>query len=157
TMLPTVRTNFQNFVFDQYQRWNPRARDEDSLVRIIDIDDESLRQYGQWPWPRQTIARLVQTLAEANPAAICFDVLFSEPDRSGFVKMSRAPHDDGNFASATMAGFNTIGDGDAALTRAIEDRPVTLGEVLVNSDLNGPVPAKAGFTFVGENTTNALT
>ena len=50
--LVSLRSNFQNVVFDQYQRWRPRVSGAERLVRIVDIDDESIRRLGQWPWPR---------------------------------------------------------------------------------------------------------
>ena len=40
-------------VFDGYQRLSPRVA-EASVVRVIDIDDESLSRIGQWPWPLTT-------------------------------------------------------------------------------------------------------
>ena len=80
--LTTLRANFQNVVFDQYQRWRPRERSAERLVRIVDIDDESIRRMGQWPWPRAQMARLVDALASAKVAAIGFDVLFSEAERA---------------------------------------------------------------------------
>jgi adenylate cyclase len=71
----------RNSVFDQYQRWQPRTY-QPMPVRIIDIDDASLARLGQWPWPRTRIAELVDRLREAGAAAIAFDVIFSEPDRT---------------------------------------------------------------------------
>jgi adenylate cyclase len=71
----------RNSVFDQYQRWQPRIY-QPMPVRIIDIDDESLARLGQWPWPRNRIAELVDRLRGAEAAAIAFDVIFAEPDRT---------------------------------------------------------------------------
>lgn len=68
-------------VFDQYQRWQPRVYEE-APVRIVDVDDESLRQIGQWPWPRTRIADLIEKLRAQGAAVIGFDVVFSEPDRT---------------------------------------------------------------------------
>ena len=43
----------RDLAFDTYQRAKPRKQDvAESLVRVIDIDDESLAKHGQWPWPR---------------------------------------------------------------------------------------------------------
>ena len=72
----------QNLVFDNYQRARPRAYRADLPVRIVDIDEQSLQKYGQWPWPRSLIAQLVDTLADAGAAVVVFDVLFAEPDRT---------------------------------------------------------------------------
>src|SRR5579872_25447 len=128
-MLPAARADLQNIVFDQYQRWRPRVRESD-LVRIVDIDDESIRRLGQWPWPRQAVARLVQILSQGRPAAICFDILFSEAERSGFVK-SRGAAQGPLVASATVAP-EAASEGDAALAGAIAGRPVVLSELLMN-------------------------
>ena len=72
----------QNVVFDQYQRWKPRPYAFDQPVRIVAIDDESLKRLGQWPWPRERLAALVETLKGAGAAAVVFDFLFSEKDRA---------------------------------------------------------------------------
>jgi adenylate cyclase len=71
----------RNLVFDAYQRQWPRAYSPELPVRIVDVDDESLRRYGQWPWPRALFARVVDRLAEADAGVVAFDVVFSEPDR----------------------------------------------------------------------------
>jgi adenylate cyclase len=67
--------------FDQFQKIMPREY-KDLPVRIVDIDDKSLEALGQWPWPRTVIADLLQKLANAGAAAVAFDILFAEPDRT---------------------------------------------------------------------------
>lgn len=67
--------------FDFYQNISPR----NSAVRpvvIVDIDEDSVAAYGQWPWPRTILADLLTRLYEWQAAAIAFDVIFPEPDRS---------------------------------------------------------------------------
>ena len=76
-----ARAVMQNLVFDQYQRWKPRPYAFDQPVRIVAIDDESLKRLGQWPWPRERLAALVDALKRAGVASISFDFLFSEKDR----------------------------------------------------------------------------
>ena len=44
--------------FDSYQRIAPRSYDPELPVRVVAIDDASLRRFGQWPWPRTLIADL---------------------------------------------------------------------------------------------------
>src|SRR5688572_8531320 len=67
--------------FDGFQALRPRPF-ADAPVRIVAIDDESLRRLGQWPWPRVLVARLVEKLQDAGAAVIAFDVIFAEPDRT---------------------------------------------------------------------------
>jgi len=67
--------------FDALQRLHPRPY-TDAAVRVIDLDDESLERLGQWPWPRTQVAHLVDALNELGAAAIAFDIVFAEPDRT---------------------------------------------------------------------------
>jgi adenylate cyclase len=78
---PVPMLTLRYLLFDQYQRWQPRAYTE-APVRIIDIDDASLARHGQWPWPRTRLAELVDRLSAAGVAAIGFDMMFPEADRS---------------------------------------------------------------------------
>jgi adenylate cyclase len=66
--------------FDLYQLAFPRVPTEQRVV-IVDIDEESLAAYGQWPWPRTRIAQLVDAITNAGAVAIAFDIMFPEPDR----------------------------------------------------------------------------
>jgi len=47
-------------------------------IIIAAIDDKSLERYGRWPWKRDLIARLVDTLSASEAAVIAFDIIFSE-------------------------------------------------------------------------------
>jgi len=48
-------------------------------IVVVEIDNASIAQLGRWPWPRSVHARLLDQLAEAQPAAVVYDVLFTEP------------------------------------------------------------------------------
>jgi diguanylate cyclase (GGDEF)-like protein len=66
-------------VYDAYVgRWEYRP---DPRLLIVAIDDNSLQQIGQWPWPRSTHARLLDRLTEAGSARVVLDLMLSEPDR----------------------------------------------------------------------------
>jgi len=67
--------------FDLYQNLKPSTVTERPVV-IVDIDEDSLAKYGQWPWPRTLLARLVDRIAEYQAAAVAFDIVFAEPDRN---------------------------------------------------------------------------
>ncbi len=51
-------------------------------IVIATIDDKSLERYGRWPWKRDLIARLVDTLSAADAAVIAFDIIFSENEEN---------------------------------------------------------------------------
>jgi len=51
----------------------------DTQIAIIAIDDESVNEFGSWPWNRNVHAQLVDMLSEGKPAVIAFDVTFPAP------------------------------------------------------------------------------
>ena len=53
-----------------------------SVPVIVDIDEKSLNQYGQWPWPRYRIAILLDKLRNLGALSIGLDMLFAEDDRT---------------------------------------------------------------------------
>ena len=68
------------FAFDTMQQINPREPLEDDPVVIIDIDDESLNNLGQWPWSRDLLSELVQ---KTENFMTSFDIVFAVRDRTG--------------------------------------------------------------------------
>jgi adenylate cyclase len=112
-------------LFDQYQRWQPRPT-VDAPVRVIDIDDESLRRLGQWPWPRTRIAELADRLQSARPAVVAFDMLFAEPDRTAPAAMVEL----WAVSGATRQAMLALPDHDAVLTHALSGGPFVLGLAL---------------------------
>ena len=77
-------------------------------IVILTIDDKSLPEVGNWPWPRRTDAQLVDRLTAAGAKRIYFDVNFS------FVSN---PVDDNAFADAIKAQSRVT------LFTALEKRP----------------------------------
>ena len=51
-------------------------------VIIVDIDERSLKEHGQWPWPRNIVADLTKNIYAAGALVIGFDILFAEKDRT---------------------------------------------------------------------------
>jgi len=85
---PPFLVNFRNNIFDYYQQWQPRKNNKDRIVAILDIDEKSLLQLGQWPWPRNYLAALVQNATKMGAVVIGFDMVFSEEDRLSPGKIS---------------------------------------------------------------------
>lgn len=125
---PLPIQTLRNALFDQYQRWQPRPY-VDVPVRIIDLDDESLARLGQWPWPRTRIAELVNRLRQAGTAAIGFDVVFAEPDRTSPAAMSRLWGLQGEVARAV----GRLPDHDTVLAESLKAGGVVLGFALERS------------------------
>ncbi|MDI9570679.1 MAG: CHASE2 domain-containing protein [Pseudomonadota bacterium] len=67
--------------YDTILRENPSGRPATDVL-IVDIDEGSLKEFGQWPWPRYLVARLLKAIQERGPSAIGVDMLFAEEDRT---------------------------------------------------------------------------
>ncbi len=65
--------------FDLYQKIF--AEEKESEVVIIDIDEQSLGKFGQFPWNRTVFAKILDQLNTATPKAIGFDIFFTEKDK----------------------------------------------------------------------------
>ncbi len=78
SLLETLRLE----TFDFYQKAMPRQKTPTPVpVVIIDIDEASLAEFGQWPWPRTLLAKLVNRLSSYQVGVAGFDVFFPEYDR----------------------------------------------------------------------------
>jgi len=77
-----------NYTYDAFLRRVHKPPQTDKVV-IIDIDDQSLQDIGQWPWPRFLLAQLAQKLFEAEAAVVVFDIVFPEEDRTSPAAVNR--------------------------------------------------------------------
>lgn len=139
---PQLMRLARELAFDEYQRIAPREF-TDLPVRVVDIDEASLKEFGQWPWPRDRLALLVDRLTEMGASAIAFDVLFSEPDRLSPRTILR------DVAGIDPALLAQLPDNDEIFANSIAEKPVILGFALSNEGHYRP-PMKAGFAFTGE-------
>ncbi|MBR0566701.1 adenylate/guanylate cyclase domain-containing protein [Azoarcus sp. L1K30] len=124
---PAVLDTVRHAVFDHYQRWRP-AEAVGEPVRVIDIDEESLARFGQWPWSREVLAQLADRLFAAGVSVVGFDMLFAEADRHG--------RDDGGLESASAGS-------DSRFARSLANGPSVIGFVLAQ---RGTDPSAAGMT-----------
>jgi adenylate cyclase len=122
-------------VDQQLRKAEPRH--PDAHVVVIDIDRRSIEVLGAWPWPRETIARLVETVAVAKPAAIAIDVLFAEPDGRSPAALARQLGLLIDRPELTRLA-ETLPDGDKRLAKAVRDFPLALGFVLSPDQSEAP-------------------
>jgi adenylate cyclase len=126
---PGPVADLRNAGFDIYQRIKPRAVEPQPVV-IIDIDDPSIEEIGQWPWPRTRFAEMIDKAAAAGAVAIAFDIVFAEPDRlsPGAVAAANAALPD-----AVRAELQALPDNDVLLGQAFGRARVIAGQTSVRS------------------------
>ncbi|HVP61510.1 MAG TPA: adenylate/guanylate cyclase domain-containing protein [Myxococcaceae bacterium] len=119
------------------QVWARGVRAPHPDVVVAAIDERSVQRYGRWPWSRELLARAVNRLHEAGPAAIGLDITFTDEDRgSDAAVMSEAaealsravgglPESSRLAVSPVLATLKAraSASGDAALARALADAP----------------------------------
>jgi len=125
--------------FDFYQRLHPRPQAE-LPVRVVDIDEASLAELGQWPWPRDRLATIADRLGELGAAAIGFDILFPEPDRMSPQRLA-----------AVLPGVDaaSLPDYDAVFAAALSRTPSILGFSRTPDGRPLSGAAKGGFAISG--------
>jgi CHASE2 domain-containing sensor protein/serine phosphatase RsbU (regulator of sigma subunit) len=135
----SVAALLRNAVFDGYQRWFPLTRTAAPVV-IVNIDEASLAELGQWPWPRTRVAELIQRIESHRPAAIGVDLFFPEPDRFSPALLAEAlPLIPGDLADALKSFPST----DAALAAAVAQSNVVLGVAgMPTLDVRFPYPPR---------------
>jgi len=69
-----------NVIYDAHMKyWSKKAPDD---IIIIEIDEQSLRQFGRWPWPRYLHAELINKLTQTKAKGIVLDLIFAEANRN---------------------------------------------------------------------------
>lgn len=155
---PQPIQQLRNLVFDTYQRLAARPFDATLPVRIGDIDEKSLEMFGQWPWPRGQMARIIDRLRELGAAAIALDVIYAEPDRTGPAGLAAMLPEDAAFDHVRSA-IGALPDPDRVLAAAIARIPTVTAFATQATDPERPqdLPLqKAGFAFAGDNPADLL-
>ena len=127
-------------VYDGFSRAEGGLKPSGRVV-VVAIDDRSLKEFGQWPWPRYRIAQLLDRIKIGQPSAVGLDILFPETDRTSPCHLQEAMARDFNvhirfeglpenlldndriLASALLSGHYAVGssllfDRDSAQTSA---------------------------------------
>ena len=133
-LLESARLSF----FDSMQRGQD-AKQSEQIV-LIDIDELTLEEFGQYPIPRETMA---DELVKLNNSILGINILLSEPDRFGGddaladalfdmnAVVSIAPNDKTNIDSRPKpVGVATFGERDA-----VEFRPELEGMLFARPEI----------------------
>ena len=141
-----IFTSLQNYSFDTFQRILPREVYSEDPVVIIDIDDRSLAEIGQWPWSRNQLAKLTNQAYAA--AALGFDIVFAEPDRTNPQNLIA----NYSFDEAINKELASLPSNDELFADAISNHgTVVLGQALNNKDNTKPSKNKFGLVTQGDD------
>jgi serine phosphatase RsbU (regulator of sigma subunit)/CHASE2 domain-containing sensor protein len=91
---------------------------------VVEIDDQSIVRFGQWPWPRSRLAELLRLIERDKPLAIGVDILMPEPDR---LSPDRWLASSGASDPILEERIRALPSSDTELARAIAAAPVIVG------------------------------
>ena len=111
--------------YDIYQILVPAKKAARRTVMIVDIDEESLGAYGQWPWPRNLIADLITKITASGAVAIGLDIVFAEPDRLSPADLAKNLK---GLDAATRAKLAAQPGNDQVLAAAFARSRIVLGQ-----------------------------
>jgi adenylate cyclase len=155
--------------FDIFQQIKPRDIPPPARkpVTIIDLDEKSLAEVGQWPWPRDKVAQMVKNLQDMGALLVAFDIVFAEED-------NRSPHILANnikgLDEATKEKLRSLPSNDQILADVIKrgnklaikqgKRRMPYGKVIMGQagywdeldDTGKPAPIKKSFGLLKKKT-----
>jgi adenylate cyclase len=102
------------------------ASDSETLsqeVVLVDLGEKSMERLGQWPWPRQELAHIVDRLRELKAAVVVMPVIMSERDRL---------------------------NGDEALAKSLNRVPSVIAQAPTNQNKK-PDAVRRGVSIIGED------
>ena len=109
--------------FDMYQLLEPNVATEHQ-VAIVDIDEASLTEIGQWPWPRTIIADLIVRMFQAGAVTVALDMVFPEPDRMSPALIADALP---QLSQEVRDSLAALPDNDEVLANILRQAPIVLG------------------------------
>ncbi len=127
-----------NILYDAFTRLRAGAPSDEIVV--VAIDNDSLAALGRWPWPRALHAQMLDRLAAAKPAAIAYDVLFTEASGGDDAVLAAAIR---RAATVCLPTAVDPAGADGAMARTLEPLPALraaafgTGQVNLTADADG--------------------
>lgn len=143
---PQFRTRMRHNAFDQLQALHPAPYRDELPVRVVAVDDASLKSMGQWPWPRTVVARMTDRLFELGARVVVFDIFLVEPDRTSPEQVASFWPDDKSLRDL----LGRLPSHDRVLAESFARGKVVLGFPVEPAESAGPLPsARARFLSFG--------
>ncbi len=141
-----ILTQVENFLYDARVRLTMPGTVDPRIV-IVDIDERTLAVEGQWPLPRDRLARMVDELFDHYGVQVVgFDIVFAEPDKTSALidklvgQLSPSKDVAGSDSHQQLKGYLEKHKPDQVFSRSLRDREVILGYVFKGELQEGERP-----------------
>jgi adenylate cyclase len=131
-VLNIYKTDFFRFLdyklYDtQLRSWRVQRNEHPATNPVIvDIDEKSLAQFGQWPWPRYRLGLLLKKLHEMGASSVGMDMFFPEADRTSLAVVQKEIEHEFR-QKLNMAGIPVnLMDNDGVLADILSQGPFVL-------------------------------
>jgi adenylate cyclase len=148
-----VGTRLSGLEYDSYQLFKPRVY-ESALprsgyaVRVLDIDAATIAQYGNWPWPSDTLKRVTEVLKSAGAPIVVYAFSLDSSDPSSpqrfAAQLPPGPQND-----AARDALNKMVSADEDLAASFQGIKVVTGFLLGDQTGDDVAPSKAKIAFDG--------
>jgi len=78
--------SLEKVIYEIEMRLDTPRNPGESKVALVNIDDKSISELGQWPWPRHIIAEMITILKNSGAKLIGLDMVFSEKEQNPGIK-----------------------------------------------------------------------
>ncbi len=126
TVQPVLLQQADREIYDVFLR-NNGGGEPSPTPALIDLDEQSLEEFGQWPWPRHLVGKLVAILAESGAAAIGLDIILAEPDNSSVINLQKSFQRHFDITIPLDGIPSALHDNDSILASIIAQTPSVLG------------------------------
>ena len=137
---PASFINLEYSVYDRLVRWTPTRLPSGKIV-IVDVDEKSLASVGQWPWRRDVIGRLIDSLRDRGAATVALDIMFPESDRyDGSGRSPDAALSDSLRQGRVILGYGLLFEptGEAPKRRAYSTRSACRSSATAGAQTDDP-------------------
>ncbi|WDP93357.1 MAG: CHASE2 domain-containing protein [Desulfobacter sp.] len=115
---PRLYSSLDYFFYDRFMEIGSLPESDNRII-IVDIDETSLSQIGQWPWPRYRLAQMLTALSAMAPEAVALDILLPEPDRTSLNTLKAQFKKDFNLDLEFTGIPQVLRDNDAYLAQVL--------------------------------------
>ena len=123
---PTFLSFLDYKLYDQYLE-KYHDSNATSVPVVIDIDEKSLAELGQWPWPRYRVAMLLKYIQAYGASAIATDIIFVEPDRTSPIVLKQQLKKEMKVDIKIEGLPPALADNDQLLAHNLKTGPFVLG------------------------------
>lgn len=137
-LYPNAYKKLDYKVYDVLTSFVPE-KSKTNYVTIIDVDDRSLAELGQWPWARYKLAEILDTVKNNGAVAIGLDIIFPEEDRTSIKNIKQAYKDDFNLDIEINNVPEGMEDNDNFLAEVLSSGPFILSSFFIyDKSFNNP-------------------